>query len=91
MIDFRNKEVQYFKHINQDIKKIDEKVPKITKREREILLLISQGFDTPKIAEKLRISPYTVHNHKRNLREKTKTKTSSQLIAYAMTHSLLFI
>ncbi len=89
VIDFRNKEVQYFKHFDREIKKIGDKAPKITKREKEILMSMAQGLNTPQIAEKLFISHYTVENHKRNLRQKTQTKTSSQLIAYTMQHSLL--
>ncbi len=91
IIDYRNKEIQYFKHFDQEIKKIDQLVPKITKREKEILLLMSQGFNTPAIADRLFISQHTVENHKRNLRQKTQSKTASQLIAYTMTHSLLLL
>lgn len=48
---------------------------------------ISQ-LNTPQIAEKLNVSYYTVENHKRNLRIKTKTKTSGELIKFAIDNNL---
>ncbi|MDG4654761.1 response regulator transcription factor [Chryseobacterium arthrosphaerae] len=68
---------------------MDIEKPKITKREKDILNLMAQGFNSPEIAEKLFLSYHTVENHKRNLRKKTNTKTSAELIAYTMNHSLL--
>ncbi|MGG7440198.1 response regulator transcription factor [Chryseobacterium arthrosphaerae] len=90
IIDLADDEVQYFKHIDQQLyKKVDIEKPKITKREKDILNLMAQGFNSPEIAEKLFLSYHTVENHKRNLRKKTNTKTSAELIAYTMNHSLL--
>lgn len=37
--------------------------PELTEREREILVLIAQGYTNPAIAEKLVLSPKTVRNH----------------------------
>lgn len=91
IMDFSNKEVQYFKHIDHRIKKIDTIIPVITRREKEILLLMAQGFNSPAIAEALFISYHTVENHKRNLRKKTNTKTSGELIAYTMKYNLILI
>jgi DNA-binding CsgD family transcriptional regulator len=64
-------------------------LPKITKREHEILQLIAKGFTSPKIANLLKIANDTVENHKRNLREKTGTKTSAELIGFIYEHNLL--
>ncbi|WP_407481823.1 LuxR C-terminal-related transcriptional regulator [Elizabethkingia meningoseptica] len=91
VIDHSKNEIQYFKHFDQEQPKIETQKSNITKREKEILMLMAQGFNTPSIAEKLFLSYHTVENHKRNLRQKTNTKTSSELIAYAMTHSLLLL
>ncbi|AZA78120.1 LuxR family transcriptional regulator [Chryseobacterium sp. G0186] len=91
IIDFNDNEVQYFKHVDQDLLKIDTEKPTITKREKEVLNLMAQGFNSPEIAEKLFLSYHTVENHKRNLRKKTNTKTSAELIAYTMNHSLLIL
>lgn len=91
VIDFADNEVQYFKHIDQHMHKIDTEKPQITKREKDILKLMAQGFNSPEIAAKLYLSYYTIENHKRNLRRKTNTKTSAELIAYTMSHSLLIL
>lgn len=91
IMDFSNNGVQYFKHIEQNIKQIEVEKPVITKREKEILRLMATGLNSPEIASSLFISYHTVENHKRNLRKKTNTKTSSELIAFTMTHSLLLI
>ncbi|MEJ5102548.1 LuxR C-terminal-related transcriptional regulator [Chryseobacterium sp. MYb328] len=87
------KETQYYKGKNNSIEKneMELEVPYITKREKEILRLISQGFTTPEIAKKLFISYSTVENHKSNLRKKTGTKTSSALIAFVIRYNLLLI
>jgi DNA-binding NarL/FixJ family response regulator len=37
--------------------------PELTEREREVLVLIAQGYTNPAIAEKLVLSPKTVRNH----------------------------
>lgn len=92
VFDFSNKEVQYFKHVDQYThEKIEIEKPSITKREKEILKLMAQGFNSPEIAEKLFLSYHTVENHKRNLRKKTNTKTSAELIAFTMDNSLLIL
>jgi len=42
----------------------------LTNREKEILLLIRQGFLSKEIAYKLNLSIYTVNNHRKNILEK---------------------
>lgn len=64
-------------------------LPSITKREHNILLLMTRGLNSPEIAEQLFLSYHTVENHKRNLRKKTKTKTSAELIHYVWRNNLL--
>ena len=39
----------------------------LTKREKEILLLIRRGFLSKEIASKLNLSIYTVNNHRKNI------------------------
>ncbi|KMQ59398.1 LuxR family transcriptional regulator [Chryseobacterium angstadtii] len=91
VMDFADNEVKYFRHIDQHLLKIDVDKPVITKREKDVLRLMAQGLNSPEIASKLFISYHTVENHKRNLRRKTNVKTSAELIAYTMNHSLLVL
>ncbi len=71
----------------QEITRID--IPPISKREHEVLQLMTKGLNSPEIAEKLFISYHTVENHKRNLRQKTKSKTSAELIHYVWANNLI--
>jgi DNA-binding CsgD family transcriptional regulator len=64
-------------------------LPSISKREHEVLLLMTKGLNSPEIAKQLFISYHTVENHKRNLRTKTKTKTSAELIHYVWSNNLI--
>ncbi|MDE5489496.1 helix-turn-helix transcriptional regulator [Elizabethkingia meningoseptica] len=83
--------IQYYRHVSQPVNDaVKNHIPHISPREKQILELIAKGYDTPKISKELFISYHTVENHKRNLRRKTNTKTSSELIAFVITHNLLF-
>ena len=55
----------------------------LTRRELEILSLISQGLDNNTIAEKLFISIGTLCKHKQNIIEKTQTANITQALIYA--------
>ena len=66
----------------------DKKVP-LTKRETEVLKLIAEGYNTPKIAEALFIAPCTVETHKRNLIDKLGVSNARVLIKYAIENGYL--
>lgn len=89
VIDNHNKKHQYFKVIVSDKNILPIALPRITKREQEILQLMIRGLTSPEIANKLFISYHTVENHKRNLRQKTATKTSVELMHFVMNNNLL--
>ena len=55
-------------------------IPKFSKREMEIVALVSQGNTSPQIAEKLFISPDTVRTHRRNLLRKTEAKSVGDFV-----------
>ncbi len=55
----------------------------LTKREIEILRLVSKGMKNGAIAEKLFISSRTVETHKRHLLIKLHLKSTSQLTCLA--------
>jgi DNA-binding CsgD family transcriptional regulator len=42
----------------------------LSDREREVLALVAEGLSDPEIAERLLISPHTVHRHVANIRAK---------------------
>jgi DNA-binding NarL/FixJ family response regulator len=61
----------------------DSKIPVITRREREILVLIAEGLTNNEIAEKLFISTTTVDTHRKNLLAKFECKNTATLIRMA--------
>ncbi len=62
----------------------DSKRPVITRREIEILELISKGMTNPEIATKLFISPTTVDTHRKNLLAKFEAKNVASMIRLAI-------
>ncbi|MEH6992664.1 response regulator transcription factor [Neobacillus drentensis] len=58
----------------------------LTRREKEILLLIGDGISNKKVAEQLYISENTVKNHIKNLLEKLELENRVQLAVYAIKH-----
>lgn len=55
----------------------------ITRREKEVLNLIAEGFTNSEIADKLFISPLTVDSHRKNLIIKLNAKNTASLIKIA--------
>ena len=78
--------------VNEIIKtaqKNNEHLPILTKRENDILKLISEGFTNPQIGEKLFISPDTVDSHRKNLHTKLRVNNTALLVRYAIEHELV--
>jgi two-component system response regulator NreC len=61
----------------------------LSPREKEILRLLSEGCSTKEIAEKLVISPSTVHSHRSNLMTKLGLSNRRELIQYARQHGFI--
>ena len=55
----------------------------LTTRELEILKLVAQGLSDRAIAERLFVSPHTVHRHVANVRTKLRLPSRSAAVAYA--------
>lgn len=64
-------------------------VPRLTKREKEILQLISDGETTVDIAARLSVSPLTIETHRRNLLQKFDVKNIAALIKIAVQQRLI--
>lgn len=60
----------------------------LTKREQEVLKLISAGFTTPQIAGKLFISVKTVETHRSRIMRKVGVHKASALVSYAIKSGL---
>jgi RNA polymerase sigma factor (sigma-70 family) len=55
---------------------------RMTKREREIILLIAEGMSNKEIAQRLNLSPYTVKSHVHNILEKMALHTRLQIATH---------
>ena len=78
------------------VEKYFEKLPgeasglsKLTPREQEILQLLAEGYSNQEIADKLVISPSTVHTHRTNLMEKLNLSKRFELVRYARKHGFI--
>ncbi len=65
-------------------KKRPDPIKSITKREREVLSLLTEGLTSSEIASKLYISPRTVEKHRTNLLKKLNLKNTAALVRFAM-------
>ena len=61
----------------------------LTSREREVLALVATGLSDAAIAERLNLSPHTVHRHVANVRAKLRLPSRAAAVAYAARAGLL--
>lgn len=61
----------------------------LTPREREILILVAEGFTNAEIAKKLFISEKTVQTHRSNILDKLNIHDRTELVRYAIRHGLV--
>lgn len=68
----------------RSIPKKDVAQSPLTKREKEIIRLISDGLTNNEIADKLYLSPRTIETHRKNLLQKLQVKNTAGLVKYAL-------
>ncbi|MDY0990293.1 response regulator transcription factor [Flavobacterium sp. CFBP9031] len=71
------------------IEKQSSHITELSSREKEILVLIAQEYNTAEIAEKTFISLNTVNTHRRNLLSKLNAKNTAGLVKYAVENGLV--
>lgn len=59
------------------------RIPDLTKREIEILILIAKGYSGPEISKQLILSEHTIKSHRKNILRKTNSRNSKELIKKA--------
>ncbi len=67
------------------------KLSGLTKREVEIIRLLSDGLSNQKIASQLGISHRTVDTHRTNIMQKVKVKNVAELVKYSIVNKLIEI
>ncbi len=68
---------------------LQNKLPKLTKREKEVLTLIVDGLTNHQIAEKLFVSIDTIDSHRKNLHSKLNVNNTAMLIKFATDNNLV--
>ena len=61
----------------------------LTEREREVLVLLSEGLSNQQIAERLVITPATVKFHTRSIRSKLYASSRTETVVVALKHHLV--
>lgn len=56
-----------------------QRAVRMTRREREVILLVADGLTNKEIAKELNLSPYTVKSHIHNILEKLSLRTRVQI------------
>ncbi|MFH1195394.1 MAG: response regulator transcription factor [bacterium] len=62
---------------------------KMTKREKEVIIQLGEGLSNKEIAQKIRISTYTVKSHIHNIMEKLALHTRLEIANYSYTGEML--
>jgi DNA-binding NarL/FixJ family response regulator len=73
--------VQERAHVAEDVR--------MTRREREVIVLIGEGLSNKEIAQRLNIATHTVKSHVRNVMEKLELHTRLQIAAHAHREGLV--
>ena len=74
--------------VTDDVKNKESAFSTLTKREREVLQLITEGKTTKQTAKCLHISPKTVEAHRLNIMNKLNIDNMAQLTKYAIQEGL---
>jgi len=64
-------------------------LPFITRREKEVLSLVAEGYTNSEIADHLFISPSTVDTHRKSLLAKFNMKNTAAMVRFATQHNLI--
>ena len=76
-------------YMNKPLRKGEHSAPSVSKREKEVLQLISEEMTTSEIAGKLFISITTVETHRKNMLKKLGVRNTAGLMRYAFEHGLI--
>jgi DNA-binding NarL/FixJ family response regulator len=80
----------YFDHIHEFTDPVKElKEFKLSEREIQVIISVTEGFTSKEIAERLFISEHTVKTHRKNIFRKLEVKDTSELIQFAMNNGLV--
>ena len=64
-------------------------VTEMTKQEREVLVLIAEGYSTKEISVKMRLAEGTVETYRKRMMTKVKAKNAPHLVAIALKSKMI--
>jgi two-component system response regulator NreC len=67
----------------------DDSHEQLTDREREVLILVAEGYTNQQIAEMLHVSPKTVDSHRTSLMAKLDLHDRTEVVKYALRRQLI--
>jgi DNA-binding NarL/FixJ family response regulator len=62
----------------------DDKIARLTDREREVMQLIAEGRSSKEVANLLSLSVYTVDTHRKHIMEKLDLRNTAELVRFAI-------
>jgi len=77
------------KIISKPVKNELDGLPKLTKRETQILKMLAEGNTSAMIASELCLSTLTVDTHRKNIMHKCKAKNVAELVTIATQHNMV--
>lgn len=84
-----SKQVEQIVRMDQFKLKHFKQFQQLTDRELEVLSLLANGLNNPKIADKLFLSRQTVETHRKNLKRKLELRSFRDLMRYAFAFNLV--
>jgi DNA-binding NarL/FixJ family response regulator len=72
-------------------KKTIKVTSEFTEREKEIILLCSEGLICKEVADRLKMSIHTVNTHKKNIFQKLGINNTMEMVQYALKHGIISI
>lgn len=75
--------------IDRAVYHLNEEDKLFSRREKEILLWMADGFSSKMIAGKLHISEHTVNNHRRSMQDKSNMPNAIALVSFAIRKEII--
>lgn len=80
----------YFDHVNEFVDhSVELRQYKLSEREIEIIIYITEGLASSEIANRLFVSEHTIKTHRKNIFRKLSVKDSDQLVRFAINEGIV--
>lgn len=90
ILDTSDETCQHFYCVDgKSLEKTGQFIPKITIREMEVISFLAIGHSSKQIAAEMKIAINTVDNHRQNMLKKTNSKSTGELVNYAIKSGFL--